>query len=115
MRHTRTNTEFGYREWLTIATRRRYQRVELRKESSTNVLVVRWRRAIVTATAVCTLLAGCGDGADDVDLSKLNVGTYSTAARTIPNPPSLPDGTVREGIRMWDAVADTSQFGSPLI
>ena len=64
--------------------------------------------------AVCALAAGCGSGDTDVDLSKLSVGTYSTAARNIPNQPSPADGTVLEGIRMSDAVADTSQFGSAL-
>lgn len=74
---------------------------------------MKWRRSIVVAT--CVLAAGCGNDENDVDLSKLTVGTYSSAARNIPNQPSLPDGTVLEGIRMSDAVADTSQFGSPLI
>ena len=64
--------------------------------------------------AVCALAAGCGSGDADIDLSKLSVGTYSTAARNIPNQPSPADGTVLEGIRMSDAVADTSQFGSAL-
>jgi hypothetical protein len=65
-------------------------------------------------SVVCGVVAGCGNADTDVDLTKLDVGTYSTAARNIPNPPSLPDGTVLEGIRMSDAVADTSQFGSAL-
>ena len=60
------------------------------------------------------LAAGCGGGSD-VDLAKLNVGSYSTTARTIENQPSEPEGTVLEGIRMSDAVADTSQFDSPMI
>ena len=64
--------------------------------------------------AVCALAAGCGSGGGDVDLSKLGVGTYSTAARNMPNQTSPADGTVLEGIRMSDAVADTSQFGSAL-
>lgn len=64
--------------------------------------------------AVCTLAAGCGSGGADVDLSKLSVGTYSTAARNIPIETSQADGTALEGIRMSDAVADTSQFGSAL-
>ncbi|MGH3675601.1 MAG: DUF7373 family lipoprotein [Mycobacterium sp.] len=80
---------------------------------------ISWRsrlwRAMVTTTAVCMLAAGCGDGGTDVDLAKLNVGTYSTTARTIENQPSLPEGTVLEGIRMAQAVADTSQFDSPMI
>jgi hypothetical protein len=59
------------------------------------------------------LVAGCGGG--DVDLSKLDVGTYSTTARTIENQPSQHEGTVLEGIRMSEAVADTSQFDSPMI
>lgn len=58
-------------------------------------------------------VVGCGGG-NDVDLGKLDVGPYSTSARTIPNPPSMQTGTVLEGIRMAEAVADTSQFGSPL-
>ena len=64
--------------------------------------------------AVCALAAGCGSGGADVDLNKLSVGTYLTAPRNIPNQPSPADGTVLEGIRMSDAVADTSQFGSAL-
>ena len=72
-----------------------------------------WRRATTAATAVCVLAAGCAAG-DEVDLGTLRVGTNSTAVRTIPDRPSLTNGTVLEGIRMSDAVADTSQFGSSL-
>ncbi len=68
---------------------------------------------MVATVAVCTLTAGCGGDAG-VDLSSLDVGTYSTAVRTIADQPSLPNGIVLEGIRMSDAVADTSQFGSQL-
>jgi len=68
----------------------------------------------VVAATVGLLAAGCGNDGADVDLSKLSVGTYSTAARNIPNQPSPDHGTVLEGIRMSDAVADTSQFGSAL-
>jgi hypothetical protein len=75
---------------------------------------VAWRRSIVVTTAVCWLAAGCGNS-DHVDLSTLNVGTYSTIPRAIPDQPSLPNGAVLEGLRMSDAVADTSQFSSPLI
>lgn len=74
---------------------------------------MRWQAIVLTA-ALCTLTAGCGSGDTDVDLDELNVGTYSTVARTIPNLPSPADGTVLEGLRMSDAVADTSQFGSQL-
>jgi hypothetical protein len=65
-------------------------------------------------SVVCGLATGCGSADTDVDLSKLDVGAYSTSPRNIPNPPSLQDGIVLEGIRMSDAVADTSQFGSSL-
>ncbi len=73
------------------------------------------RPTIGVVLAACVLAAGCGNDENAVDLSLLSVGTFSTAARNIPNQPSLPDGTLLEGIRMSDAVADTSQFGSPLI
>jgi hypothetical protein len=62
---------------------------------------------------VVLLASSCGR-ADDVDLNKLDVGPFSTAVRVIPNQPSLPNGVVLEGIRMSDAVADTSQFNSSL-
>src|ERR1700712_3851000 len=50
-----------------------------------------------------------------VDLSTLDVGTYSTASRTVKDQPSQPEGTLLEGIRMAEAVPDTSQFDSPLL
>jgi hypothetical protein len=75
---------------------------------------VAWRPAIAVVSAVCALATGCGSADTDVDLSRLDVGTFSTAARNISDTPSLPDGIVLEGIRMSDAVADTSQFGSSL-
>lgn len=68
----------------------------------------------MVAATVGLLAAGCGNDGTDVDFSKLSVGAYSTAARNIPNQPSPEHGTVLEGIRMSDAVADTSQFGSAL-
>lgn len=80
--------------------------------SAATVVPVSWRAIIATAS-LCTLVAGCSGGAR-VDLNRLDVGTYSTTARTIANPPSLANGTVLEGIRMSDTVADTSQFGSTL-
>ncbi len=64
--------------------------------------------------AVMLLGPGCA-GTADVDLSKLDTGPYSTAVRAIPNQPSWPNSVVLEGIRMSDAVADTSQFNSSLI
>lgn len=67
----------------------------------------------MAAAAACTLAVGCG-GEARVDLSRLDVGTYSTAVRTVDNQPLPENGTVLEGIRMADAVADTSQFGSTL-
>ncbi|OBK78700.1 hypothetical protein [Mycobacterium sp. 1274761.0] len=73
-----------------------------------------WLRWFVTVTTACAVVAGCG-GTREVDPSSLDPGPYSTAPRMIPNPQSLPVGTALEGIRMADAVADTSQFGSPLI
>ena len=71
------------------------------------------RRSVVAAAAVCALATSCGGDAR-IDLSRLDVGTYSTATRTIAEPPSQANGIVLEGIRMSDAVADTSQFGSTL-
>jgi hypothetical protein len=73
-----------------------------------------------SATAVVLLIAGCAHSTDNttagkVDLAKLDVGTYSTARRAVPSAPSLPQGTLLEGIRMADAVADTSQFDSLLL
>ena len=68
----------------------------------------------MVAATVGLLAAGCGNDGADVELSKLSVGTYSTAARNVPNQFSPEHGTVLEGIRMSDAVADTSQFGSTL-
>jgi hypothetical protein len=73
------------------------------------------RPTIGVVLATCVLAAGCGSDENAVDLSKLSVGTYSTAARSIPNEPSPAEGTMLEGIRMSDAVADTSQFASPLV
>jgi hypothetical protein len=63
------------------------------------------------------LAAGCGGGADSnsVDLAKLNVGIFSTATRVVHNKPSPQEATLLEGIRMADAVADTSQFDSLLV
>jgi hypothetical protein len=75
-----------------------------------------WRSgvcALVVSTVLSGLVAGCG--ADEVDVSKLDVGTYSTALRTASSQPSPQAGTILEGIRMSDAVADTSQFNSPLV
>jgi hypothetical protein len=64
------------------------------------------------------LTAGCAEPsppASNVDLAKLDVGSYSTAPRDLRDEPSLPQGTVLEGIRMADAVADSSQFDSLLL
>jgi len=72
-------------------------------------LLVWW--AIVAAAA---LAAGCFGG-NGVDLAKLDVGSYSTLPRRVPNQPSPAEVTLLEGIRMADAVADTSQFDSPLL
>jgi hypothetical protein len=83
-----------------------------------NLIVYRrpvgWRRAIAIVSAVCGLATGCGSADTSAELHTLDVGTYSTTARNIANPPSLRDGIVLEGIRMSDGVADTSQSGSPL-
>jgi hypothetical protein len=76
-----------------------------------------WRscvRTLLISTALTGLIAGCG-GTPEVDVSKLDIGTYSTALRTADNQPSPQAGTFLEGVRMADAVADTSQFGSPLV
>ena len=64
------------------------------------------------------LSVGCAESnppAGDIDLTKLDVGSYSTAPRSVRSEPSLPQGTVLEGIRMSDAVADSSQFDSLLL
>jgi hypothetical protein len=64
------------------------------------------------------LSVGCAENspaAGDLDLTKLDVGSYSTAPRSIRSQPSLPQGTVLEGIRMSDGVADSSQFDSLLL
>src|SRR6478752_4531406 len=106
MRHTGTNTASAYREWLTIATRRRDQRPDVHEHRSTKVCPVAWRRAMATAAAVCALASGCG-GDGDVDPSTLDVGAYSTAVRTIPDDPSPANDIALEGLRMSDAVADT--------
>lgn len=73
-------------------------------------------RAALIVTAVAVLVTGCSSSssAGDVDLAKLDVGTYSTAPRTVHDQPSPPEGTLLEGIRMADAVADSSQFDPPL-
>jgi hypothetical protein len=74
--------------------------------------------AAANVTTVCGLLAGCADSGPavgNVDLGKLDVGTFSTALRALPAQPSLPQGTLLEGIRMADAVADSSQFDSLLL
>jgi hypothetical protein len=68
--------------------------------------------AIVVAAA---LAAGCGGDGNGVDLATLDVGSYSTSPRPVPNKPSPAEATLLEGIRMADAVADTSQFDSPLV
>jgi hypothetical protein len=64
------------------------------------------------------VIAGCAETkptASNVDLAKLDVGSYSTAPRGIADQPSLPQGTLLEGIRIADAVADSSQFDSLLL
>jgi hypothetical protein len=70
---------------------------------------------MTASTVLAALVAGCGQGDAKVDVGALNVGTYSTALRTVKDEPSPAEGTVLEGIRMSEAVADTSQFGSPLV
>lgn len=74
-------------------------------------------RWALVAAAVTLLAAGCGSDAKGggVDLSTLDVGTYSTAPRTVKDQPSQPEGTLLEGIRMAEAVPDTSQFDSLLL
>jgi hypothetical protein len=76
--------------------------------------------AVSIATTVSALFAGCSEtprspAASNVDLAKLDVGNYATAPRNISDQPSLPQGTILEGIRMADAVADSSQFDSLLL
>jgi hypothetical protein len=78
----------------------------------------RCRDAASIAAAVATLITGCShaprNSSSGVDLAKLDVGSYSTAPRTVHDQPSPQDGTLLEGIRMAEAVADTSQF-EPLL
>jgi hypothetical protein len=76
--------------------------------------------AVAIATTVSMLMAGCSKtpqspAASNVDLAKLDVGSYSTALRPVRSEPSLPQGTLLEGIRTADAVADSSQFDSLLL
>jgi hypothetical protein len=74
--------------------------------------------AAAVAAATAWLSVGCAENtpaARDLDLTKLDVGSYSTAPRSLRSQPSLPQGTVLEGIRMSDAVADSSQFDSLLL
>ena len=74
--------------------------------------------AVAIATTVSGLIAGCSEAppspTTNVDLAKLDVGNYSTALRTVHGQPGLPQGTLLEGIRMADAVADSSEFDSLL-
>jgi hypothetical protein len=75
-------------------------------------------RAAAVATAAVLAAAGCTQTNPTVsheDLSKLDVGTYSTQLRHLRDEPSLPQGTMLEGIRMSDGVADSSQFDSLLL
>lgn len=81
---------------------------------------IRMRTSLSLAAAIAAaswLVAGCADKSPtaNVDLAKLDVGSYSTAPRNLRNDPSLPQGTLLEGIRMADAVADSSQFDSLLL
>jgi len=76
--------------------------------------------AVAIAITVSGLIAGCSKtpespAASNVDLAKLDVGSYSTALRPVRSEPSPPQGTLLEGIRMADAVADSSQFDSLLL
>jgi hypothetical protein len=84
-----------------------------------NGMRVSLSRAAAIATAVVVSVAGCTGSSqaphDEMDLGRLDVGSYSTGLRHLRNQPSLPQGTVLEGIRMSDAVADSSQFDSLLL
>lgn len=75
-------------------------------------------RIMLAAVVAAVLGAGCA-GTDNragrVDLAKLDVGSYPTTPRTVDDVPSLSEGTLLEGIRMAEAVADTSQFDSPML
>jgi hypothetical protein len=76
-------------------------------------------RAALIAAAVAVLITGCShapssSSSGGVDVAKLDVGTYSTAPRTVRDQPSPPEGALLEGIRMAEAVADSSQFDPPL-
>jgi hypothetical protein len=76
---------------------------------------LRWLTA-VTVTAV--LAAGCAgeeSAGESIDLAKLDVGSFPTTPRTVPSAPSPQEATLLEGVRMADAVADSSQFDSMLL
>ncbi|MBE1551521.1 hypothetical protein GGC64_005581 [Mycobacterium sp. OAS707] len=75
-------------------------------------------RAAAITTAAMLAVAGCAETSPIVshaDLTKLDVGNYSAQLRNVRNEPSLPQGTMLEGIRMSDGVADSSQFDSLLL
>jgi len=75
-------------------------------------------RRLVAATVTVALAAGCaGEQSVDesIDLAKLDVGTFPTTPRAVPDQPSPQEATLLESIRMADAVADSSQFDSMLL
>jgi hypothetical protein len=75
-------------------------------------------RGVIAATVAVVFAAGCGAGepADEsTDLATLDVGSFPTTPRLVPNQPSPQEATLLEGIRMAEAVADSSQFDSMLL
>jgi hypothetical protein len=76
---------------------------------------LRW---LVAAIVVAVLATGCASeesAGEGVDLAKLDVGSFPTTPRVVPSQPSSQEATLLEGIRMADAVADSSQFDSMLL
>jgi hypothetical protein len=77
-----------------------------------------WLRWLTGATAVAMIVVGCASeesAGDSIDLAKLDVGSFPTTPRAVPGRPSAQEATLLEGIRMADAVADSSQFESSLV
>jgi hypothetical protein len=75
-------------------------------------------RRVIAAVSVAVLAAGCAaeeSAGEGTDLAKLDVGSFPTTPRPVPNQPSPQEATLLEGIRMADAVADSSQFDSMLL
>ena len=75
-------------------------------------------RQVIAAVGVAVLAAGCANeesASESIDLAKLDVGSFPTTPRPVPSQPSAQEATLLEGIRMAEAVADSSQFDSMLL